>query len=323
MIFKLLILFTLLVNKIRSDHFRGGVISWKPVDPLTTFPVSNVNVLVTIRLFWKLSTFSPLCDSSDDITNSNLFGDSSYLVSKNGPSWSLGTQVNCYNYSETDQWSAGERTHTVSITTAYDVNAAFDSCCWIGGITSVSGSTSWSLNVKINLQPRTDTNKINSSPTTTMIPYVKLSLNCTNNRTIVIPVADSDNDTVKCRCSNDMCLSYLTIDKEKCIIYFNPVSSGFFAIEIQIEDFNSSTSTVAMSSVPLQFLVNVTTGSMYCCTDGTDSCRNYNYFLIKRTGNLAPNQNLKNEVDIEKGIFLGSYFLHYWTFGAKIKELKQ
>ena len=42
------------------------------------------------------------------------------------------------------------------------------------------------------------------------------------------------------------------------------ISTGLYAVALQIEDFVSTSSSVAMSSVPLQFLVNVYSSSYSC-----------------------------------------------------------
>ena len=50
------------------------------------------------------------------------------------------------------------------------------------------------------------------------------------------------------------------ISKQRtCELEYNSVgqNTGYYAVAIQIEDFASSTDTVPLSSIPLQFLVNV------------------------------------------------------------------
>lgn len=121
----------------------------------------------------------------------------------------------------------------------------------------------------IDASQRADTGLINSSPVTSMIPYVILSVACTNNRSIEIPVTDADSDVIRCRCNYNTCLGNLFVDADNCIIYFNPTSVGYYAVEIQIEDFMNTASVTPLSSVPLVFLVNVISGSSRCCQTGT------------------------------------------------------
>ena len=50
------------------------------------------------------------------------------------------------------------------------------------------------------------------------------------------------------------------------------MTAGWYAVALQIEDFNSTTSSVPMSSVPLQFLVNVYSSSSTCGGGPSLSC---------------------------------------------------
>ena len=254
----------LLIKLSDQSHFRGGAISWKPVKSNIAFPVSQVEVFITTRFFWRIS--SPLCDSVTGVTSSNLIGDNISITPYNGNPWSINSQVNCYDFSTTDQWSAGIRTQKVNITTSLAVSASFTSCCWVNGISSVSGSTSWNLTFTIDLKQRTGLNIINSSPFTNIVPYIKLSIGCAVNQSLIIPVNDPDGDEVRCRCSNNVCLSGFSMDTKKCIIYFNPNLVGYYAFEIILEDFASSQSIIPLSSVPLQFIANVFSNPLLCCS---------------------------------------------------------
>ena len=56
---------------------------------------------------------------------------------------------------------------------------------------------------------------------------------------------------IACNCS--ICWS-----QDNCRLTYNATgSTGFYAVAIQVEDFISSSSTIPMSSVPVQFLVEV------------------------------------------------------------------
>ena len=50
------------------------------------------------------------------------------------------------------------------------------------------------------------------------------------------------------------------------------MTDGLYAVALQIEDFTSTTSSVPMSSVPLQFLVNVYFSSSTCGSGPSLSC---------------------------------------------------
>ncbi len=90
-----------------------------------------------------------------------------------------------------------------------------------------------------------------------------MSTGCANNQSLTIPVFDDDGDVVKCRCSTNICLSGLSIDVEKCIIFFNPLLGGYYTIEISIEDYDANGKQ--LSSIPLQFIAFVQSNTAFCC----------------------------------------------------------
>ena len=92
-----------------------------------------------------------------------------------------------------------------------------------------------------------------------------MSTGCSNNQSLPIPVYDADGDTIKCRCSNNICLSGLTMDVDNCILTFNPTVIGYYTIEIVIEDYALNVSNSPLSSVPLQFIVFVLANTSFCC----------------------------------------------------------
>ena len=61
---------------------------------------------------------------------------------------------------------------------------SYTDCCWIT-LVQAGGSAGWEIRVKGDLTPRPDNGKINSSPTTTMSPVVRLRRDATH--TITIP----------------------------------------------------------------------------------------------------------------------------------------
>ncbi|XP_061188633.1 uncharacterized protein LOC133196787 [Saccostrea echinata] len=111
-----------------------------------------------------------------------------------------------------------------------------------------------------------------------MASSVKVLNSCTS-QPIMIPVADFDGDDVRCRfasssaeCSGICTVpSYFTLYEPTCTLtYSGSASDGNYAIAIQIEDFINPASTLPLSSVPLQFIVNV---------NSTGSCSNQPTFI--------------------------------------------
>jgi hypothetical protein len=262
------ILFVVLLLKGPSPsdgaHFRGGTISWAPVNPSISFPVSSVSVQITSRFFYIYNRFS--CNSAADVAAANIMGDTSKnIVSTSGPSWSISPQTYCKAFSVADDWQMGQRTQTVSITTSSQVSGTYSSSAWIAGIISLTNSTAWDLPFTIDVRQRADTQKINSSPYTTSLATMNMGVNCPKNQSLAIDVYDPDNDFIRCRCKSNVCIANFLMDEANCIFYFNPTVSAYYGIEIVIEDFASENSTQALSSVPFQFLANSMADSIYCC----------------------------------------------------------
>jgi hypothetical protein len=141
-----------ILNETMSSHFRGGTISWSPVNSAASPFAPYVEVAITTRFFWSISV-APACDSTSEIAAHALIGDSTSITPLTGPaSWSINSQVNCYYFSLADAWSAGVRTQIVNVSTQVEVVANYTGCCLVTGVTSVSGSTSWSLPFAINLK---------------------------------------------------------------------------------------------------------------------------------------------------------------------------
>jgi hypothetical protein len=145
--------FTLqIINETMSSHFRGGTISWSPVNPAASTSATYVEVAITTRFFWTISR-TPACDSTPEIADHALIGDNTSITPLTGPaSWFINSQVNCYDLSLSDGWSAGVRTQIVNVSTQVEVVANYTGCCLVNGVTNVKGSTSWSLPFTINLK---------------------------------------------------------------------------------------------------------------------------------------------------------------------------
>ena len=252
----------LVLSHSHQSHFRGGSISWKPVNPNISFPVSSVSVYITTRLCYIYNRFS--CNTASDI--GTLMGDATpNIISTSGPIWFISAQTYCDSFDATESWQCGLRTQTATITTSQQVTGTYKSSAWVSGIISLTNSATWIMDFSIDVRQRNDTYKVNSAPYTTSLSYMQLSANCPMNQSVALDVHDPDGDEVKCRCSTNVCISNLQIDEENCIFYFNPTATGYYAIEIVIEDFGSSGSNVPLSSVPFQFLANVFLSQIYCC----------------------------------------------------------
>jgi hypothetical protein len=263
----------LIVNETNQSHWRGGTISWTPVDKSVTFPINSTNVSIRQRYFDRLGYGGDdSCQTPGDIaTGTNIVNKlTNNLISLNGPSWQMSAQVYCYDYNLTDNWQAGDRTQIQEITTSEPVNVKFQDGDWIDNIilTPDTQSANYFFELTIDLKQRSDTGKINSSPFVNLTTsLIRLSNNCAGiNQTYVIPVSDPDaGDLVRCRCRNNSCHQNFTMDEARCVFYFNPTTTGLYGVYITIEDFAPSNINVPLSSIPLQLLVNVTNNPGDCC----------------------------------------------------------
>ncbi|XP_036002607.1 probable maltase-glucoamylase 2 [Fundulus heteroclitus] len=162
---------------------------------------------------------------------------------------------------------------------------------------SVFGFANWTANIngielsaavaQIELRNRSDINKPNSSPRTTILPLVRVPSNCQRN--INLLVSDPDGDEVRCRyaagveCHTCTPPSVLTVSPA-CTLSFSPTNSsaeGPYAVQLMIEDFPRQTINVtngnnsqevittsdSLSKIPVQFVFRVDPAAP-SCTEG-------------------------------------------------------
>jgi hypothetical protein len=154
------------------------------------------------------------------------------------------------------------------------MEAALASCCWLSELI-VGKDGSYIVMTRMNFSAILEKRSGNASPKTKMSPIINLLYGC--NHTITIPVEDADGDDVRCRWSSsdlnecsDVCEAFpgAVLDERECTITYSADGLvGLYAVAIQIEDFYSPLDTIALSSIPLEFLVNV-----YSSTYGNVSC---------------------------------------------------
>lgn len=247
----------LLLHDVRASHFRGAIISWRPGS-------AQNEVIVDYRISWRMTYSSNLvCDASTIQSGTPVPGEG-YLECFSGCSGNLGNlSYQCTDYSTIEDWSSGKGRITAVLDNAV-AEFGFQGSAWINQLNVGSGGD-WRLRVVADLRVRSDTSQINSSPRAEITPIVRLQYGC--NHTISIPVTDPDYDTVKCRWANDRlneCASvcgafpnaYLSPDT--CTLTYNAVySTGWYAVAIQVEDYSYTLSSLPLSSVPVQFLVQV------------------------------------------------------------------
>ncbi|KAM4564966.1 uncharacterized protein V3H82_014059 [Fundulus diaphanus] len=163
----------------------------------------------------------------------------------------------------------------------------YDSSYWFPNKNAI---VNWRAVADVELRIRSDTNKPNSSPQTTIFPTLRVPSNCPRN--INLLAFDPDGDEVKCRYANlslTECASPCTPPpvlslSSNCTLSFNATSSsdeGSYAVQMVMEDFprqeisltQTSGSKIGkatsdrISMIPIQFAFQVDPAAP-SCTEG-------------------------------------------------------
>ncbi|KAL3881494.1 hypothetical protein ACJMK2_027926 [Sinanodonta woodiana] len=244
-----------------GSHFRGATFSWKPTDNLN-------EVEISYRVSWTRSR--SFCDQTT-ISSGTLISTGDEMkcfVNCNGTMGVL--FFKCTDFSVTEDWTTGRGSIVYKFPSSNSYyEFGFQGGAWISLVHAGNGN--WEMRVKANLAPRADTGRVNSAPQFDISPIVRLSYGCQHK--IRIPFSDLDGDEVRCRWAESaqqecasICNGFVgaVLDQSTCTLTYNAnASSGYYAVAIQMEDFTPG-STTPLSSVPIQFLVNVYSISHVC-----------------------------------------------------------
>ena len=272
------VVLALVLHSADLSHFRGGTITWKPVN-VSAVNGSTVDVIIEQSYSWRRSYY--WCNSTT-ILNQGSIGDSTYLQCSTTPSCggyanNLSTEVQCTDYSVTADISSGRNSSILTLISDSQLALNFHGGAWL---TLQTTGSSWSIITIINLHPRTDNGRLNTPPVSNILPVISVPLNI--QRTIVVPMADDDDDYVRCRWAQknsifqssqvnatvdecgDVCEAvpnatlYGGNNGTSCRLVFTGTSLGYYAATLQIEDFYTDENvTTPLSSVPVQFLIYV------------------------------------------------------------------
>ncbi|CAF1430664.1 unnamed protein product [Adineta steineri] len=265
-----------LCSVINGSHFRGGIISWRPLN--NTVTGNTTQILIHQKYFWarNYSSFPNLCTEAN-VTAQALIPIISYMIclancsSSNYPSVGLSTimtSTDCDANPIIQTWT-GERYDTLTMPLTTSITIGFNSSSWMIGL-YIGSSGIYSIANRLNLALRPD-GLINSSPITNTLPVVLYQRNVSVVH--VVQMADNDaTDYLVCRWSNSASTTNYNRVNEcgsicnglpaftvligfNCTLSFTlPTANVYYACALQIEDYFSSTSTTPMSSVPIQFL---------------------------------------------------------------------
>ncbi|CAF1317920.1 unnamed protein product [Rotaria sp. Silwood1] len=262
-----IILILVLIPFVENTHFRGGTITWRP---LNTTP-SGATVQMQIRQRYSWNRASVFCNDTY-IASLTQIGDNTSVscVSGTCSTWNsnlIYTKTYCTDYSINGSVSSGEIYYirTVSLNIAFSI--AFASGNWFASLV-VGANGLWSVINRINTILRPD-GYLNNSPVATTLPVIYKAIN--TQHVHVVQISDLDStDTLRCRWSigsttntntHDECADVCNgvpgavLYNDNCTLVFTLTQSAkYVAVALQIEDYYTSTSSSPMSSVPLQFL---------------------------------------------------------------------
>ncbi|CAM4758674.1 unnamed protein product [Rotaria magnacalcarata] len=283
----LLLILSTLYETVDGSHFRGGIISWRPLN--NTPSGSHASILIHQRYFWNrqwVGFSTPYCDESIVTSQAAIPVGSTMTCLQNcssstyTPLSTVMTSTDCDANTLIQSW-AGERYDTLSLPLTTSITIGFPSNAWFTSL-YIGGGLSWSIVNRLNLAVRPD-GYINTSPVTNTLPVVFVPV---NTQTVhVVQMADNDDtDILKCRWSNaatstnynryDECggvcsglpVSTVLYSSNCTLVFTLPVTSIYYACALQIEDYYDSSSVSPMSSVPIQFLFYAYTASGSACS---------------------------------------------------------
>ncbi|CAF3521880.1 unnamed protein product [Rotaria sp. Silwood1] len=271
----LLILLLIISIGIHASHFNGGTITWAPVDPNANS--SPVVITITQSYSWSYPTIS--CTTNVPVSSGKSDGNLTCITncSTDGgySSAPISILTDCTSYSSTLGIVSSERSVNITLNAGAYFYIAYTGGNWRNLYSTSTGGLDWSIVTLINLQFRPD-GIVNTPPISDVLSPQYVIVNTTT--LIDIPVSDVNiGDDIRCRwgvnngsineCSN-VCYDLGGLPSgtvlSNCILTFTGlVANKCYPIALQIEDFINKTSTVPMSSVPVQILI---------CVEPTPSC---------------------------------------------------
>ena len=257
-----------LLPVVQAAHFRGGYISWQTISPNDT-NTTMVTINIQQTYWWSYQRFP--CTAAPIGGPGSLvcltFNCSNYvsgMANVSGPCVSFDISLNT---------STAQSVTSVTLQAGSRLVLGFTGSSWWPLVSS--SVSAFSLTTLIDLNIRSDTGRINSSPTSTMVVLVTVLPN--TQQTLRVPMFDIDSDVIKCRWANGAeVIDSRTIDEcggicqnipgaqlytssntdNRCVLVFTAALPGYYVVALQIEDFMpSAPNGTALSSIPLQFLV--------------------------------------------------------------------
>ncbi|XP_047242506.1 uncharacterized protein LOC124881061 [Girardinichthys multiradiatus] len=260
MLFSVVLL--LLVSVTQASHYYGTLMTYYPQE---TYANGSVSVILRYKFNYKTC----------------LVGSVSCSGNCGVERWIL-PDTKCEELNGT--WCQSERitSRLLPNNSMFQLEHAGNS--WIDNL---NGAVYWKAVTDVELRNRSDTNRPNSSPQTTMFPALRVPSNCQRN--INLLAFDPDGDEVKCRYANmylQECVSPCTPPpvlslSSSCTLSFSANSNsieGWYAVQMVMQDFPrkaitltqtdrskvGKTTSDAISKIPIQFAFQVDPAAPSC-----------------------------------------------------------
>ncbi|CAF1395695.1 unnamed protein product, partial [Adineta steineri] len=183
---------------LQGVHFRGGTITWRPLN--NTPSGSTVAVQIRERYSWNRITYP--CDDATIALHGTL-GGGTYVTYVSGTSgfWTnMNTAINCTDYSVALIVSSGEHYETQTFPLNIFFSIGFVNGNWLTNLVVGGNNQGWSVVCRVNTVIRPD-GYINSSPIAVSLPIVYKEINI--QQVHVVQMSDFDGtDTLRCRWAN-------------------------------------------------------------------------------------------------------------------------
>ena len=247
-----------------AAHYRGSMMTWRVLNS------TNTSVLVELlqrhvwHYYFAMCNTTQIAAGNYNVGSGNLICAApcplnvTVLASVTGP---------CVDINIPENYTISEGRRQVRLPANQSTVGVFEGSSWFS---LVQGGGNWSVAVQINTFKRSD-GRYNHAPIITMLPVIRLKRNLTYN--IHINVADNDFDPYQCLWSTTLlecsgiCMQVpasTVLNSTTCMLKFRPTSIGYYAIALTVVDYETTTSTIQLSRVPVQFLFKVWDSNNSC-----------------------------------------------------------
>ncbi|XP_032440004.1 mucin-2-like [Xiphophorus hellerii] len=260
------VLLLLLVSHSYAAHFYGVMMTYDPKE-------AYLNGSTSVELHYKVSYDQCIYTDTWSCTGN------------------CGTETQILGLTKVDEiigeWCQREAVTSRQLTSNSPLTLQFASGNWLSNIQNI---INWKAVTNVELRIRSDISKANTSPQTTILPALRVPINCQRN--ISMLSFDPDGDDVRCRfaslalseCVTCTTPSDLSISPSSCTLSFSSSASssqGSYVVQMVMEDFPlqnitltqtsgsqvQRTNSDAISTIPIQFVLKVDAAAP-SCTEG-------------------------------------------------------